>query len=244
MNKKSRRNLIAAALVGVLAITPQLSRAQEGAWQYGLTPYLWAMGLDGDVGAHGVTAPVDVKFLDALKDLDLAGMLAGEASNGKCSLLMDATYVKLSDDTDTALGNLSAEVEQWSAQGAAVYRVAKTVKTTVDVGVGGRYYDVHTQIDGPYRDASDHKGWADPLLVMRVRQQLTEDFFGQLVGDIGGFGVSSDLTWQLTAAAGYKLSPYADLLLGYRYLDYDYSKDGFVYDMATSGLALGVNFRF
>ena len=32
--------------------------------------------------------------------------------------------------------------------------------------------------------------------------------------------------------------------LGYRYISVDYDKDGFVYDMANSGLYLGLGIRF
>ena len=63
-----------------------------------------------------------------------------------------------------------------------------------------------------------------------------------LYGDIGGFGVSSDLTWQLTAAAGYACTERCSMLLGYRYLDYDYESDDFSFDAVESGLVLGVQF--
>lgn len=229
--------VIAAVLVSSLS-----AHAQDAAWQFKLTPYVWAMGLDGDVGTHGVTAPVDVKFTDAVKDLDLAGMLSGEANNGTWGILVDGAYLKLSDDANTAIGNVDAEVEEWILQGAAVYCVSKTEKTVVDAGVGARFMNLDTDINTPIEDVEDTEAWGDPLLVARVRQQFATKCYGVLMGDIGGFGVASDLTWQLTAAAGYSFTDTISMLLGYRYLDYDYENDGFSFDVATSGLALGVQF--
>jgi hypothetical protein len=218
------------------------ARAEDGTWQFKLTPYAWTIGLDGDVGAGGLTAPVDAKFLDAVENLDLAGMLSAEANNGTWGLLFDGAYLKLSDDSNTAIGKVDVESEQWILQGAAVYRVVKNEKTTVDFGAGARSMDMDMDISTDLRDASGTKNWVDPILVARVRQQFAEKWFGTLSGDIGGFGVSSELTWQLVAAAGYSVTENVSVLLGYRHLDYDYDKDGFIYDAASRGLALGLQF--
>jgi hypothetical protein len=220
------------------------AQAQDGSWQYKLTPYLWAMGMDGDIAIGNVTAPVDVKFTDAIKDLDVGGMLAMEAHNGTWGVLADGSYLNLSGDADTQVGTFRTELEQVILQGAAIYRVEQESKITMDVGAGGRYLNMDVDINVPSdrADLNASEGWVDPILVARLKIQFAENCFGVLVGDIGGFGVESDLTWQLTAAAGYSFTETVSMLLGYRYLDYDYDKDGFVYDVATSGLALGVSF--
>lgn len=57
--------------------------------------------------------------------------------------------------------------------------------------------------------------------------------------DIGGFGIESDFTWQLTLTAGYALTDNTEFLVGYRHLDVDYKNGGFGYDVATSGFGLG-----
>jgi len=53
--------------------------------------------------------------------------------------------------------------------------------------------------------------------------------------------VESDLTWQVVASAGYSITENVDLLLGYRHLDIDYEDGDFSYDVATSGLGVGVS---
>lgn len=218
--------------------------AQEGDWSFKLTPYIWAAGMDGDVGVGNVSVPVDVKFTDAIKDLDLAGMLALEARNGNWGVLTDGTYLNLSDKADTQIGTFRVELEQWMINGAVIYRVSQDGNVTFDAGLGGRYMDIDTDVNVPSDrpDINSSEGWLDPLLVARLRMQFAENCFGVILGDIGGFGVESDLTWQLTAAAGYAFSDTVSMLFGYRYLDYDYDQDGLVYDVATSGLVLGLTF--
>ncbi len=78
--------------------------------------------------------------------------------------------------------------------------------------------------------------------MVRLRQQFTEKFYGVLIGDIGGFGASSDLTWQAMAAAGYSLTDWCSLLAGYRALGYDYDKDEFSLDVTEHGIVIGLQF--
>ena len=219
-----------------------LARAQEEAWTFKVTPYAWAMGVEGDVGKGNLTAPVDVDFLDAIDDLDLAGMLAVEARKGDWGILADMSYLDLSDDKSTAVGKIDVEVEQWILQAFALYRVKDEGKTTVDVGAGVRSMDMDNDIDIAGRDASATENWVDPVVVARVRQQFGPNCYGVLAGDIGGFDVASKLTWQITAAAGYSFSETVSMLIGYRYLDYDYDDD-IVFDAETSGLGIGLQFN-
>ena len=65
-----------------------------------------------------------------------------------------------------------------------------------------------------------------------------------LEGDIGGFGVSSEFTWQAMAALGYRTSENSSLLLGYRAIGTDYTNDGFTYDIVAHGVALGFEYTF
>jgi hypothetical protein len=79
---------------------------------------------------------------------------------------------------------------------------------------------------------------------VRGRYNLTDRLY--LVGraDIGGFGVGSDLTWQLYGALGWHLSPHTTVELGYRYLYADYTSGAFVWDMSTAGAFVGMEFTF
>ncbi len=92
---------------------------------------------------------MDVKFTDAVKDLDLGGMLSTEARNGAWGLLADGTYLKLSEEADTLVGRFEVEFEQWTLQGSVVYRVVDTGSTVLDLGAGGRYLSMDTTLNTP-----------------------------------------------------------------------------------------------
>jgi len=230
--------LVSLTMVGV-------APAAEDGWQFKLTPYLWALGVDGDIGIGPASVPVDVDFLDAVEDLEMGGMLSGEAHYGPWSLLGDVAYLRLEDDASTALGEFEVEFEQWIVQGAVTYRVVNAEGTLVDLGLGGRYMSMDTDLNTPSEapDRNACEGWIDPVVVARLRQQFAKNCFGLLYGDIGGFGAASDLTWQLMAAAGYAFNDTVSMLLGYRYLDYDYEDGEFSFDAAESGLVLGLQFK-
>lgn len=65
-----------------------------------------------------------------------------------------------------------------------------------------------------------------------------------LYADVGGFGVGSDLTWQLFGGVTYRFNQTVSAALGYRHLDVDYEKDSFVWNVSFSGPVIGALFRF
>ena len=239
--KRVMTNVVAAT---VLASAPT-ARAEEPGWQFRIAPYAWGLGIKRDVGVGALVAPVDVEFLDAIEDLDLAGMLAAEANNGTFGVLLNGMYMKLGSRSETPGGSLDVDVEEWVFEACAVYRVVKSAKTSVDAGLGARAKGIEITLD-PARgegDVGKSKQWTDPILVARVRQQFTEKWFGMVTGDVGGFGSASDLTWSVTAATGYAFNDTVAALFGYRYLDCDYEDGAFTFDAAESGLALGLQFQ-
>ena len=88
------------------------------------------------------------------------------------------------------------------------------------------------------------RDWVDPYVGMRARLNLTQRFYLGARGDIGGFGVGSDLTWQLFGGAGVHLSKSIDLEAGYRYLTFDYNKDNLLLNVAFSGFIVGATVNF
>jgi opacity protein-like surface antigen len=90
---------------------------------------------------------------------------------------------------------------------------------------------------------SARKSWTDPYIGLRLQQPLAERWTLLAYGDIGGFGVGSDFTWQALLGVGYEFSKAIVGRAGYRMLDVDYDKDGFAYDMLYSGLYLGLGIQ-
>lgn len=90
---------------------------------------------------------------------------------------------------------------------------------------------------------SASKSWVDPFIGFRGRLNLTDKIYLAARGDIGGFGIGSDLAYNLVGAIGYQWNRKLSTELGYRCLSIDYSDGGFVYDTETSGAFMGLTFR-
>jgi hypothetical protein len=94
-----------------------------------------------------------------------------------------------------------------------------------------------------YSDSAD-KTWVDPIIGFRVHHDITDKFFVRALADIGGFGISSDLTWQAMASLGYRINDKASVGLGYRAISTDFTSGGTTYDVTSHGLLLGLEYRF
>jgi hypothetical protein len=215
--------------------------AQEGTWTWSVTPYAWMAGIDGDLGAHGLVAPVEKDFSDVWDDLDMAGMLTLDGNNGKWGFYSDMIYLEMSDEAETRAGKVEGSVEEWVVTAAPYLRLKADEAISVDVGAGVRYLNADVDVTGPLGGGSESDGWFDPIVTGRVRWEPAQRCSLTLTGDIGGFGVASDLTWQLAAMAGYQVCSAAELRVGYRVLSYDYEDGGLLYDVDTGGFALGVS---
>jgi hypothetical protein len=100
-------------------------------------------------------------------------------------------------------------------------------KAELDVFGGARYTKGTVEID-PARFAAVEEGneWVDPFVGAKLLIPLAEQWDVQAWGDIGGFGVASDLTWSATGVVGFNFDLFdvqATLFGGYRALAYDYT---------------------
>ena len=86
--------------------------------------------------------------------------------------------------------------------------------------------------------------WVDPVIGFRVRGDVTDKLFVRLAMDVGGFGVNSDLTYAFASNMNYVFNDTYSAIFGYRMLDMDYDKDGFVFDAKMDGLLLGMGITF
>ena len=78
--------------------------------------------------------------------------------------------------------------------------------------------------------------WVDPVVGARVRHQIAPGKELRLLGDVGGFGVGSDFSWQAVALYGFHTTCFGipfNADIGYRALYVDYSESG---PFGTNGL--------
>jgi len=216
-------------------------------WQFEITPYIWAAGIEGDISTGGgtpVSSPVenDYSFF-AMENLDLAGFLAFEARKGRWHVLSDGLYVDYSDAFTNGPVTTDLEVEGVILEGALGYHLSQIEQLIVLAG--GRYFSIRNNIDlTPGPSGSDRVDWADPFIGARVSHDINSTWHASLRGDIGGFGVSSELMYNVVVTLGYRFNDDFDLKIGYRYLYADFDKDLFKYDASLSGFGVGLGIRF
>ena len=237
----------------------------ESKWEFTVTPYFWMAGIDGDVGVKGVTSHVDYSFSDILDQLDYGGEVHVEAWKSNLGIFFDATYLKLSADATVSplLGpiDVDADMDEWLVGFGGLYRFAKwplgkeegRALSLESVG-GGRYWYLKGKLDasaplvGLARKVEGSKDWIDPIIGLRLRADLTKKLSLALRGDIGGFGVGSDFSWNASAIFGYSFSDLISVWLGYRALGVDYEsgsgRSKFKFDVTMYGPIVGLGFRF
>ena len=263
------RTVVLAAVLAALSLSPAPARAQTATaapgsgWTFDFTPYIWGVAMSGDVQGGALPAiHIDMSFSDILDNLDAGLLGAFEARKGRWGLLFDAIYMKLEGSGTasrtgpgpigaTATASAELDVTQKMYAAAVAYRAVEG-SAPIDVIGGLRYakIEVDAAINGSFFAQagtvarSADKSWVDPYIGVRFLQPIANNWTLVSYLDIGGFGVGSDFTWQAILGANYEFSKTFAAKFGYRYLSVDYDKDGFVYDMANSGLYLGLGIRF
>ncbi len=247
MIPKSLIALLGAAVV-TLAVPPAEAQSGSNGWEFAIVPYLVAAGMDGSVTVKGIEADVDVPFSDIIDNLDFVAMAHFEMKNQRWVLSSDLFYVKLQASDDVALGTGSATVEQTLFEVAGGYRVSPVITLLA----GARWVDLGAELRYTGQlaegEVDEGKSWIDPFVGVHFMAPLAERWWFGARGDVGGFGVGSDLAWQAYADIGFNASDLVSIILGYRAIDMDYEngsgRDLFRYDMLIAGPQIGVAFRF
>lgn len=224
-------------------------------WWLTIAPYGWVTATEGDMGAAGRVAPVDISFKDTLEELEIAAMLAVEAGFERWVFGMDMVYgasgssVGLTPSATSPFTVVNVDIEQLFGRAHVGYRVLETEDMTLTALAGFRYSYFSTDIaleapGGPRVTAEGSEDWLDPILGMRGSMNLCEKTVVSAGGDIGGFGVNSDLIWQANLLFGYRITESISSVIGYRAMGVDYSDGGFLVDTVSHGPVIGMTFQF
>lgn len=228
-------------------------------WTFTAAAYLWGSGISGTSGVFGLPPQeVDLGFGDIIKDLNFAFMGLGEARNGRFVLGMDMTYTNVGSSVDNPrkadvllINSIDVDTTSWMVTGFGGYTLFDNDMLRLDAIAGARYWSVNSDftlrsnipaING--RSASDGANWVDPLVGAKAKIDVTPEIYVSAWAMIGGFGVGSDLMWDLMAGAGYEFTDHFSVFAGYRAASVDYSDDGFVYDIVQQGPVAAAVFRF
>jgi hypothetical protein len=213
-----------------------------------VTGYLLAASLDGSMTVHGLTADLNVPFSKILDHLEIGAATQIRLEKGRWAGSVDVSYVGLGAPTERPPANV--DLDQWLVEGDGYFMVIPHLEALVGVRFNSIAVRIQRKTQVPVEIIrSGSVQWADPVLGLRYSPELGKRFGLDLRSDVGGFGISSKVTWQAWGLVTYRISEGGSrLFLGYRTLYSDYEKgsgiDRFRYDLHTGGPQLGATLRF
>ena len=224
----------------------------EDGWWFRGAPYGWLTAMTGDVTVGPLTTPVDVSMADTLDSLDMTFMGLFEVGYNRWSLGVDVIYGKLSQDIPAGgrlFDSFRFEMKQWFITPAVAYRLIDNGHYHMSVFAGARITAMEVELTGRFSRGGEathsaDEAWIDPIVGLRGQADINDKLFFRYSGDIGGFGVSSDLIWNVFAGFGYNVNDSVGLIAGYRALGIDYTKGAFTMDVVSHGPVLGLEVRF
>ncbi|NJL98102.1 MAG: hypothetical protein HC818_06860 [Synechococcaceae cyanobacterium RM1_1_27] len=224
-------------------------QSQEGEWAVQLTPYVWGTALSGEVRPL-VGSPkleFDESFSDVLENLDGAFFLTGLARRNRLILFGDLSWSSSSQSGLVGPGvPASGQIRQTWVTLAGGYRVADGPGATLDLLLGARAWNTNASVSIPVLGLSAEStfSFTDPLLMARYNLRFAPSWSALFYGDIGGFGVGSEESFQAVGTLNYQVSDQFYLSVGYRYLTLDYQSDGRELDLQISGPIVGATWQF
>lgn len=221
-------------------------------WHYVGELYMMFPNMKGETTVANLPeVEVDADESAILGNLEFGAMFYLETTNDDWAISSDFIYMKLNQQLKATnvitSGAITMEQMAWQVDGL------KHLTPWLELGLGGRLVSLGTAVEATGVLNQSHAGsasktWYDPLLVLRTQGTLKEKWLLQFRGDVGGFGVGSDFSWQIQANAGYRFSKLFQTTIGYRYIGIDYDKgegaQRFLYAIDTYGwvVRFGINF--
>ncbi|MFG1206807.1 hypothetical protein V5F79_08620 [Xanthobacter flavus] len=252
------RPVHAADLGAAPASRPQ---AASG-WQYQATLYLWATGIDGDIGIRRLPAiPVDITFGDVMQNFQGAVMGNFIAKKDNWTLFADVFWSQLGTSKNLSTAGqplLDFSQRLFILSGAAGYRLpVGDADFDLSATAGFRYQrlSANTSLSSifvPFAiSESDTKDWLDPTFGLALQWKLNKQWFLNALADVGGFGLpaSSKLSAQGLVAVGYNWNESWSTALGYRALYTDYESitsptRDFRYNTTMHGPFMSIGYHF
>ena len=229
---------------------PQGGSADE--WHFQLTPYLWLPRISGRAGVGSLSVDVNTGLSEEDLDLNFGFMSTFEARRNRFVILTDLQYSNLGSSNSTPgplFSGTESDFKTFILDPEVGYRILQNPEkgASLDVLGGVRYWHLKTDLTfNPGLLAgvtiTRSRDWVDGVAGLRGRAQLSPRWFITGKGDLGGGG--SNFTYQLFGGAGFLVGSRYALIGGYRYLNVNYNKDDFLFDMALHGPILGFGIKF
>lgn len=243
MNKSRLLPVVATVLVSTATVLG--GEPNPNPWTLDVSLYGLAAGMSGDVTVRGFTSDLDVGFDKVWDNLEFCAMGTVRVGYERWALNTDVIFMGLG----ASKGGISADLDQWVVEPSLSYRFCQEF----EVLAGARYNNISGELRGPGIlptpvVPTGTQEWWDPIVGANVRLPLFSKLSFNVRGDIGGFGVGSDLTWQAFPYLSWQFTRLASLQAGYRWVYTDYETGSglrrFAYDVLTQGPQVGFTLHF
>ena len=230
-----------AAIIAIILIASVPASAQQ--WDWKVTPYLWATGLDGTVSIGPLSAEASLSFSDVVDILRGGGLVRLDAQKNQHGLFGDIAYFRFKDKEarDTVGGFLELKLDALLVESAYYYRLNEIYA----LEFGARYLDIDTSLRPallpPVDNSSD---FLDAIVGFRADFDLNEKWDLMFRGNVGGGGTDYSAGLQVDLRRSFSNGNTLDV--GFRALEIDY-EDGeglsaVGLDLSMSGLTIGYTF--
>jgi hypothetical protein len=229
-------------LIATLALTSEFVLAQN-AWDWEITPYIWAAGIDGTVSLGNAEADISADFSDLVNVLKGGALVKVEATSGKNGIFADIVFLALEEDKakDTIGGTLEADLDSWIVEGG--YRRDMREGFALDFGV--RYWDFKTKLTPAILPVVKRStDWIDGFIGARFSGSISNSWDWVFRGNVGSGG--SDLALGLELEFRRELASGNGFIAGFRALNIDIEDSSrfapVQLDMTFAGLTVGYTF--
>ena len=222
--------------------------AADKGWSLELTPYIWMVGIDGDVEVRGNKVEVDVGFDDLIDKVDVGGSFLAVAQKGRWVNWLQLDYFELSDDeTVSSLGGANVEVESdtlFLTAATGIQVAGWKQGQAFDILGGVRYARMDNTLTVSGIGSADRTDdIVDAVLVLRPSLPLSKRWRFNPTLSIGAG--DSDLTYELQPQFQFAFNDTWAGRIGYRRLYYDVEGSrGNSFDGSFHGLILGLGGTF
>lgn len=245
-------NVARAGFLVLAGATPAAADDLSSDWEFNFTPYLWMTGLGMETRGVGPIPSNDmsVDFGQVWDHLNFAFEGNLEARNDRFVAVLDFNYFNLGADENLSgpvFNKAALDMIGILASANVGYTVVKPDPISFEPFAGVQVYSVDVDLafrGGPSPSTSDSKTFVDPIVGFRSRLMLGSDFFIDGVASIGGFGVSSKLTYQLFGGVGWQANDWLALRAGYRHFFLEQEGGTFIKNVTMSGPIVGATFTF
>lgn len=236
---------------------PNNNVTTQDKWHFEIVPYLWALNMNGRVGAGPVNVHVDENFNDILSHLNGAAMLYLDAHKDRVGLFLNNLYASLSQSSSIK-GIINAKATNnygLFATGISyqVYRkyfsngCSEQSQITIEPYFGVRYTINDTTLRIAGISSSSNHSWYDPIIGTKIRYDFNRKWLALVSGDVGGTNFNDHNSYNIDGFVGYKPQCHmtnTTLYMGYRLLYQNYVTGSgfnrFNWDMKLFGPLIGL----